>query len=72
MTLVSTQCASCAHWRPGWVCAAFPKGIPEDVQNNTRDHRRAVAGDHGVRWTEHPRRALKLGHPLGPLAFSNR
>lgn len=52
-----SQCATCARMRP-WTdsggptatCEAFPGGIPDAVWTNTYDHRKEVAGDHGVRW----------------------
>jgi hypothetical protein len=53
------QCTpSCAHYRsflttglPGPSCTAFPAGIPDEIWENKADHRKPVAGDHGVQWT---------------------
>ena len=35
----------------GPTCAAFPDGIPKRVLDNTLDHRSAVDGDRGLRWS---------------------
>ena len=32
------------------TCDAFPNGIPEAVRKNKMDHRRAIAGDNGIRF----------------------
>jgi len=49
------QCMNCTrfqYFKPGrvGVCTAFPDGIPSGILSNETDHRRAVDGDHGVRW----------------------
>lgn len=46
------QCARCKHRHPGkdWTCEAFPDGIPRKVWLNELDHRKAVKGDHGIRF----------------------
>ena len=64
-----SQCNTCAHSRgDGATCRAFPKkpGIPYDVLVNKQDHRKAVKGDKGYRWspadgTPHPNDVL--AHP---------
>lgn len=60
--LAVSQCAVCTHFRSPLslpeperyerdaFCAAFPAGIPEDVYDDTLDHRQPIPGDHGVRW----------------------
>ena len=35
---------------PGWACAAFPGGIPEEISVGGFDHRRPYPGDGGVRF----------------------
>ena len=61
---IPLQCSSCRHLRGlvgipmpvgrgGEVpvqpaCAAFPRGIPEDIQDGTFDHEFAHAGDGGL------------------------
>jgi len=32
------------------TCDAFPNGIPEAVRKNRIDHRKALAGDNGIRF----------------------
>jgi hypothetical protein len=32
------------------TCDAFPNGIPEAIRKNRIDHRKALAGDNGVRF----------------------
>jgi len=32
------------------TCDAFPNGIPEAVRKNRMDHRKAIAGDNGIRF----------------------
>jgi hypothetical protein len=32
------------------TCDAFPNGIPEAVRKNRIDHRKAIAGDNGIRF----------------------
>jgi hypothetical protein len=41
-------CEWCKHLEPLGRCKAFPSGIPEDVYNVVKDHRRPIRGDHGV------------------------
>lgn len=62
-----SQCLCCQHFRSpllradtegvfsgGPSCTAFPTGIPDVVIENEVDHRRAVDGDHGVRFQARP------------------
>jgi hypothetical protein len=55
MTVVP-QCFRCRHFRPGYVCAAFPdgNGIPNPILQNEHDHRRPYPGDNGVRFEPKP------------------
>jgi len=66
------QCMNCTHFkrfRPGQVgvCTAYPDGIPAAIMENAVDHRQAVDGDHGVRWTAieadvpHPMATIETG-----------
>ncbi len=54
-----TQCEICAHRTMldigGWACAAFPAGIPEELQSGQVDHRQPVDGDRGIQFTPHPK-----------------
>lgn len=46
-------CMYCKHYRrdaEGFVCGAFPDGIPEAILSNQADHREAVKGDNGIRF----------------------
>lgn len=52
-------CESCVHLRAGpdgfgFVCDAFPDGIPDKVYLDGFDHRQPLSGDHGVRWELSP------------------
>jgi len=29
-------------------CAAFPKGIPQEILMNIKDHRKSIKGDNGI------------------------
>lgn len=47
------MCAFCAHKFKGGpppTCKAFPEGIPQSIWQSRFDHRRAYAGDRGVRF----------------------
>lgn len=39
---------------PGWACAAFPGGIPEEISIGGFDHRRPYPGDGGQRFELQP------------------
>ncbi len=46
-------CMQCKHLRPqegpfGYVCDAFPDGIPEEIFVEGFDHRQPYPGDHGI------------------------
>lgn len=46
-----SQCAFCVHKAPsGATCAAFPDGIPLPILRNQTDHRKALYGDHKIRF----------------------
>ena len=54
-----SQCDACVHLDPrqGFTqptCDAFPSGIPDEVYNNTLDHRQPVDGDRGIRFDAKP------------------
>ncbi len=62
---LATICASCAHLRfdddasnygkpVGFVCDAFPEGVPEAIQFGGFDHRKTYRGDHGIRFELYP------------------
>jgi hypothetical protein len=43
-------CDSCTHRRTSTTCDAFPDGIPIEISTLGGDHRKPVAGDHGIQW----------------------
>ena len=58
LTTTLPLCALCKHkhqdsltFRNSFpTCDAFPNGIPEAVRKNRIDHRKALAGDNGIRF----------------------
>lgn len=60
--LAISQCSTCIHsvspltlpeparYERGLFCAAFPDGIPQEVLDDTLDHREPIVGDHGIQW----------------------
>lgn len=56
--VVYCQDAKCIHFMgakgvpnfPVFVCAAFPKGIPEEVLSGRNMHTSSIAGDGGVQY----------------------
>ncbi len=51
------QCVFCVHYvspvgtdSDKQTCAAFPKGIPDEVWLNEADHRGAIKGDRGIQF----------------------
>jgi hypothetical protein len=49
---VESDCFMCRHLFPRGIprCAAYPDGIPWEIQAGQVDHRLPYAGDHGVRY----------------------
>jgi hypothetical protein len=51
-----TQCAACVRFRPskagGFVCEAFPGGIPLGIVTFGADHRQPRKGDHGLQFLQ--------------------
>ncbi len=54
-------CFGCQHWLQGDFCEAFPQGIPRVILDGTNQHRDAVPGDQGLRYTP---RAPKKKSPV--------
>jgi hypothetical protein len=58
LTITISLCRLCKHkhqdsltFRRSFpTCDAFPNGIPEAVRKNRIDHRKALAGDNGIRF----------------------
>ena len=50
----SEQCLTCIHYQFDKTCAAFPKGIPDEVITGEHDHKYAYKGDNGIRWERFP------------------
>ena len=48
--MTAGQCVSCARYRMGGRCEAYPDGIPDEIMQGLWDHRKAQAGDKGLRW----------------------
>jgi hypothetical protein len=48
-------CIFCRHLTEGQArCAAFPRGIPDDLLFALRDHREPYEGDGGIRFEPKP------------------
>lgn len=64
--LIMPQCSYCIHRRAAdgvTSCPAFPAGVPTDVLRNRADHRKAIAGDAGIRFeprADVPEDALRM------------
>jgi hypothetical protein len=56
MTDVSAPlCIFCRHLKDGQVrCAAFPRGIPDEILFALHDHREPYEGDQGIRFELKP------------------
>jgi hypothetical protein len=51
MTIGMPQCILCRHFdKHSPSCTAYPDGVPRSILENQHDHRRALAGDHGVQF----------------------
>jgi len=58
LTMTLPLCSICKHkhqdsltFRNSFpTCDAFPNGIPEVIRKNRIDHRKALAGDNGIRF----------------------
>jgi hypothetical protein len=48
--MIWSQCVYCRHLTAGRKCAAFPDGIPDEIEYNWVDHREPYPGDHGIRF----------------------
>jgi hypothetical protein len=74
-SLAPPICVYCKRFRPedeGFVCEAFPDGIPTDILENRADHRRPLEGDHGLRFAPDTRAgALWAVDVFGPLGAND-
>lgn len=37
-------CVMCKHLRTDWKCAAFPKGIPDEIASGENQHNKPLKG----------------------------
>jgi hypothetical protein len=63
-------CIFCTHFTgsvtKGWVCEAFPAGIPEEIAYEDVDHRQPYPGDHGIRFEPKDKDAAEYAEYLFP------
>lgn len=45
--LYVSQCANCVHFKNGYICPAFPNGIPENLLEGTQQHNSLIKGQTG-------------------------
>lgn len=47
------NCTNCEHFRGHWRmrCAAFPSGIPQEIQSGQASHLKPYPGDGGIQYT---------------------
>ena len=48
--MISLQCISCAHYRMGSQCKAYPDGIPYEIISGQIDHNKSYKGDNGIQF----------------------
>lgn len=48
--LTFTPCLTCVHKKAGFLCRAFPDGIPMEIQLGENQHREPYPGDHGIQY----------------------
>jgi len=52
----SSQCLGCKRFQGlsdkefGFICEAFPDGIPDDIITGLFDHTKPYKGDHGIQY----------------------
>ena len=55
-SLMPPICFECKHFdedkhdKGDWVCAAYPKGIPEKIIYSETDHTKPYKGDNGIQF----------------------
>ena len=42
------SCGNCRHWQGGFVCAAYPEGIPFPIMSGAVSHEISREGDGGI------------------------
>ena len=47
---IEIQCMRCKHYLAGWLCEAFPEGIPEAIATGEHDHTEPYEGDNGIQF----------------------
>lgn len=55
----------CRHYdrqAEGFVCTAYPDGIPDAIIRSDVDHRQPYRGDHGIQFEANPRHAPPPGY----------
>ena len=50
---MTSQCGICKYAKGGLTCAAYPRGIPEEILTGEVDHTEPYKGDHGIQFEEY-------------------
>lgn len=54
MMTLPPKCLDCKHFHDEWTsprtCEAFPKGIPEKIYFENKDHTKPIKGDNGLQF----------------------
>jgi len=47
---IEPKCTNCKHWRGGFICDAYPRGIPLPIQWGEVSHLEPFKDDNGIQY----------------------